>query len=114
MEKPIDIIFLKNAEDFLDELEESARKKLFQCFRKTKERIFGQWFSKLAGSDGIFEFRIEDGGKFYRLFAFWDNESSKETLVVCTHGFLKKTNKTPKNEIEKAEKIKKEYFASNN
>lgn len=95
MEKPIEVIFLKQAEEFTNTLESTTRKKLFKAVRKTKERVFGQWFTKLKSSDGIFEFRIDDSGKFYRLFAFWDNEGSEETLVVATHGLIKKTNKTP-------------------
>jgi phage-related protein len=97
MEKPIEVIFLKQAEEF-------------QAIRKTKKRLFGQWFTKLKSSDGIFEFRVDDSGKFYRLFAFWDREGEEETLVVATHGLIKKTNKTPPAEIRKAEQIKREYF----
>lgn len=49
-------------------------------------------------------------GKFYRLFSFWDSRGETHTLIVCTHGILKKTNKTPKSEIEKALIIKENYF----
>ncbi len=110
MEKPIEVIFMKQAEEFTNSLEEEPNKKLFQAIRKTKERLFGQWFTKLKGSDGIFEFRVDDGGKFYRLFAFWDTEGEEETLVVATHGLTKKTNKTPPAEIRKAEQQKRDYF----
>jgi phage-related protein len=82
----------------------------FQGIRKTKERLIGEWFSKMKGSDGIFEFRFDENGKFYRLFAFWDNEGETETLIVGIHGIAKKTNKTPKDEIRKAERLKREYF----
>ena len=61
-------------------------------------------------NDGIFEFRVDDSGKYYRLFAFWDTEEDEMTLVVPTHGLIKKTNKTPLSEIQKAEQIKREYF----
>ena len=44
----------------------------------------------------------------YRLFAFWDKD--EETLVIATHGIIKKTQKTPSKEIAKAEAIRKEYF----
>jgi phage-related protein len=44
----------------------------------------------------------------YRLLAFWDTE--EETLVIATHGFIKKTQKTPAKEIAKAEAMRKEYF----
>jgi phage-related protein len=110
MEKPISIIFLPQAEDFVDSLDDKSRRKLFAIIRKTKEKIIGHWFMKLKSSNGIYEFRFDESEKFYRLFAFWDNEGENETLVVGTHGIIKKTNKTPKEEINKAEKIKKEYF----
>lgn len=113
MGKPIVVIFLPQAEDFVDSLEEKTRRKLFQAIRKTSDRIIGQWFKKLAGSDGIYEFRIDDNGKFYRLFAFWDNSQQDETLIVGTHGLIKKSNKTPKEDIKKAERIMKEYIEEN-
>ncbi|MBN2264026.1 MAG: type II toxin-antitoxin system RelE/ParE family toxin [Prolixibacteraceae bacterium] len=114
MEKPIEVILLKQAEDFTDSIDVNPKKKLFQAIRKTKERLFGQWFTKLKNSDGIFEFRIDDSGKYYRLFAFWDTEGEEISLVVATHGLIKKTNKTPPYEIRKAEKIKREYFEEKN
>lgn len=46
----------------------------------------------------------------YRLFAFWDKRDKEETLVVSTHGLIKKTGKVPKSEIEKAEKKMEDYF----
>ncbi len=49
--------------------------------------------------------------KQIRLLAFWDKTGMKETLVVATHGFVKKTQKTPKSDIEKAERIRKQYLA---
>jgi phage-related protein len=64
----------------------------------------------LKGTNGIYEFRVDEGSKFYRLFAFRDKEGKTETLIVGTHGIAKKTNKTPANEIQKAERLKQEYF----
>ncbi|WP_320052289.1 type II toxin-antitoxin system RelE/ParE family toxin [uncultured Acetobacteroides sp.] len=110
MEKPIEAIFLPQAERFVDRLDEKSRRKFFQAIRKTKERLIGQWFTKLKDSDGIYEFRIDESGKFYRLFAFWDTKGEKESLIVSTHGIAKKSNKTPKEAILKAEQIKKAYF----
>jgi len=78
--------------------------------RKTKQRIFGDWFKKMIGTDDIFEFRVDNNGKFYRLFAFWDTRVSTQTLIVATHGLIKKSNKTPKSDIDKAEDIKTKYF----
>ena len=110
MEKPIEIVLLKQAENFIDEIEEPVRKKFFISMRKTKSRIFGDWFKKMIDTNDLFEFRVENNGKYYRLFSFWDSRDGKQTLIVCTHGILKKTNKTPKSEIEKAENIKDMYF----
>ncbi|GAB4041256.1 type II toxin-antitoxin system RelE/ParE family toxin [Spirosoma jeollabukense] len=61
-------------------------------------------------NDQIWEFRTLYQGKAYRLFAFWDKVAPVETLVIATHGMLKKTNKTPPKEIEKAETIRKQYL----
>ena len=110
MNKPIEIIFLPDADKFIDNIEISTRKKMFYAIRKTKMRIYGDWFEKLKSSKDIFEFRIKDSNKFFRLFAFWDSTNDTETLIVCTHGLIKKTNKTPKQDIEKAEIIKEKYF----
>lgn len=110
MEKAIEVIFLKQAEEFIDAMDARARMKLFKAIRKTAVRIAGPWFAKLTGSDGIFEFRIDESGKFYRLFAFWDSGDESATLVVATHGLVKKTNKTPKGEIRKAERMKRAYL----
>jgi mRNA-degrading endonuclease RelE of RelBE toxin-antitoxin system len=110
MEKPIIVIFLPQAQDFVDKLDDKVRKKLFSIIRKTKDRIVGQWFIKLKSSNEIYEFRFDELGRFYRLFAFWDNEGENETLIVSTHGIIKKTNKTLREEINKAEKTRKRYF----
>ena len=63
-------------------------------------------FKKL--NDDIWEFRTRYQGMTYRLLAFWDNEAGR--LVVATHGFIKKTQKTPADEIARAETLRKEYF----
>ena len=110
MEKPIEIVLLKQAEDFLNEIEEPVRRKFFVSMRKTKSRIFGDWFKKMVGTNDIYEFRVGSKGKFYRLFSFWDSRDGKQTLVICTHGLIKKSNKTPKYELGKAEDIKDKYF----
>lgn len=110
MDKPIEILLLNQAEYFLDSIEEQVRKKFFLSMRKTKSRIFGEWFQKMQSRDDIYEFRTDNNGKYYRLFAFWDSRGETQTLIVCTHGLIKKTNKTPKSDIEKAENIKDKYF----
>ncbi|MEI8006481.1 MAG: type II toxin-antitoxin system RelE/ParE family toxin [Bacteroidota bacterium] len=109
-DKSIEILFLQQAEDFLDKIEKPVRKKFFVSFHKTKSRIFGEWFKKMSSTDNLFEFRVDYMGRFYRLFAFWDSRDLRQTLVVCTHGLIKKSKRTPKHDIKKAEEIKANYF----
>ncbi|MBN1407167.1 MAG: type II toxin-antitoxin system RelE/ParE family toxin [Calditrichaceae bacterium] len=70
------------------------------------ERIPKKFFDQLTGYDGLFEIRIEFESNIFRIFCCFDEGN----LVVLFNGFQKKTRKTPKNEIEKALKIKQEYF----
>ncbi len=67
-------------------------------------------FKKLQGE--IWEFRTRHSGRQIRLLAFWDKTDNKETLVMATHGFIKKVDKVPAKEIELAENIRKKYFES--
>ena len=67
-------------------------------------RYFGKKFN-----GEIWEFRTKFKGNQHRLFAFWDKTKSQETLVISTHGIIKKVSKVPKSEIEKAEKIRNEH-----
>jgi len=67
-------------------------------------------FKKL--NDNIWEFRTYILGKQIRVLAFWDKTTKFETLVLATTGFIKKTQKTPKNEIERAERIRSDYFSN--
>jgi phage-related protein len=70
------------------------------------ERIPIKYFRHLEDSDGIYEIRVEVGTNIYRVFSFFD----KGQLVILLNGFQKKTEKTPKKEIEQAQKLRKEYY----
>ena len=113
LKKPIKVRLLKEAEDYFLAQNEKVQRKFLLAFDKTEARSKGKWFEKLKGSDGIYEFRQSDHQKFYRVFAFWDSEE-RETLIIATHGFDKKSNKTPLKEIKKDEKIKNKYFEAKN
>ena len=65
-----------------------------------------KYFNHMEGTDGLFEIRVEVGSNIFRVFSFFDEGN----LVILLNGFQKKSQKTPKNEIELAEKLKKEYF----
>ncbi|WP_299755321.1 type II toxin-antitoxin system RelE/ParE family toxin [uncultured Pontibacter sp.] len=111
MEKPIRVVLEEEARDFLLALPMEIRKKFAIAFRKTEQGYQGDWFEKMTGTDGLFEFRVTGKGKWHRILAFWDKNGPEKTLIVGTHGFDKKTNKTPAKEIKKAERTKQEYFA---
>lgn len=93
--------------EFLQSLPKKASDKIVYNISKSMLITDNELFKKLDGTD-IWEFRTLYNGIKYRLLAFWDTES--EALVIATHGFVKKTQKTPAKEIAKAEAIRKEYF----
>lgn len=97
---------LPEATVFLENLDDKAREKIYYNIRKAQIINDNELFKKLTNF--IWEFRTLYNGNAYRLFAFWDKEN--ETVVIATHGLLKKTQKTPLKEIEKAERIRKEYL----
>lgn len=70
------------------------------------ERIPKKFFDQITGYDGLFEIRIEFESNIFRIFCCFDEGN----IVILFNGFQKKTQKTPKNEIDKALKIKQEYF----
>ncbi len=108
----IKIAFMDAAREFVSSLPEKVQKKItYNLLKVEGGEIDKELFKKLENSD-IWEFRTLFNGVCYRLFAFWDTEI--EALVVATHGIVKKTQKTPKKEIEKAEKLRIEYFNDKN
>lgn len=106
--KPIKVQLLDEATSYFDEINANIQAKFFKSFEKVESGYKGGWFKYLE--DEIWEFRERDSSKFYRIFAFWDSTPETETLIVGTHGLDKKTNKTPRQEIEKAKRIRKKYF----
>jgi phage-related protein len=100
--------FLKKAVKFLEALDTEAKSKLLKNIEQAQNRQDSKLFKKLQ--DDIWEFRARVGNTQYRLLAFWDTRNSQNTLVICTHGFVKKTSEVPKQEIETANQIKKLYF----
>lgn len=94
--------------DFFNEQTKDVQKKFNWTLQLISEleRVPVKYFKHMEGSDGIFEIRVEVGGNIFRVFSFFD----KGQLVVLLNGFHKKSQKTPKNEIELAEKLKKQYY----
>ena len=106
--KKLKVVLTEEAQDFLDAQPLKAQQKIYYNIFKVEEGVReADIFKKLENTD-IWEFRTLYNGICYRLFSFWDTE--QDTLVIATHGIVKKTQKTPLKEIAKAEKIRKEYF----
>lgn len=108
MKNKFRVIFLKEAREFLWILDEKSRDKIIFNIDKAKIKHDKELFKKLK--DEIWEFRTLYNKTYYRVFAFWDKENKDETLVLATHGIVKKTDKIPDKEIQKAENIRELYF----
>ena len=103
-----EVLFLTEARLFLLQLDSKSRYKIIFNIDKAKVKTDKELFKKLKGE--IWEFRTLFNKNHYRIFAFWDKEDKNETLVFATHGIIKKSDKTPEKEIEKAEQIRQKYF----
>ena len=100
--------FLEEAAEFLDSLDEKVRDKIIYNITKARFSNDKELFKKLT--EEIWEFRTLFKKTHYRLFAFWDKSEKTETIVIATHGLIKKTDRTPKGDLEKSEHLRKKYF----
>ncbi|MGE8422913.1 MAG: type II toxin-antitoxin system RelE/ParE family toxin [Sphingobacterium siyangense] len=104
-----EVIAFKNYfEDFLLDQPKKVQDKIFKIIEaiETLERVPSNYLKHLTGTDGLYEARIQLGSNIWRVFCFFDGDK----LVVLINGFQKKTQKTPKNQIEKALSIMAEYY----
>ena len=108
MTEKFQVQFLEEVADFIDNLEEKAREKIYYNIKKAQVTNDKELFKKLKNE--IWEFRTLFNKTHYRLFAFWDKVGNSETVVISTHGLIKKTDKTPVTDLEKAERLRKFYF----
>ena len=93
--------------DFFQKQKPKVKEKILWTFMviETVEKIPIEYFKHMEGTNGLYEIRVQFGNDIFRIFCFFDEGK----LVVLTNGFQKKTQKTPKKEIEKALTIKEEY-----
>lgn len=96
----------------MDSLDEKTRNKVVYNIWKARSVNDKELFKKLQ--DEIWEFRTKYNKAYYRLFAFWEKTDKNDTVVISTHGLIKKTDKIPKSEIERAEKLREKYFNEKN
>jgi phage-related protein len=108
MKAKFEIIFLEEAVSFVKKLDTKSRKKIFYTIDKARLVNDPKLFEKLEGE--IWYFRTKFSSIQFRIFAFWDKTDNNNTLVIATHGVIKKSNKVLKTEIQKAERIRKDYF----
>ncbi len=100
--------FLEEANEFIAGLDLKTAKKIFYNIDLAEQTNDSKLFKKLQND--IWEFRTKFAGLQIRLLAFWDKTESIETLVIATHGFIKKVDKVPTKEIDRAVRLKDRYF----
>ncbi len=102
------VVFYKNYfETFFIKQTDKVKKKIVWTLNLIEEvqTVPETYLKHLKGTQGLYEVRVQSGSNIYRVFCFFDEGK----IVVIMNGFQKKSQKTPKGEIEKALKIKKEY-----
>jgi len=94
--------------DFYEEQNKKVQEKIEYVFRIVRNipNIPKKFLTKITDVDGLFEMRIEYGNNIYRIFSCFDEGN----LVILFNGFQKKTQKTPKTEIDRAKRLMKKYF----
>ena len=102
--------FLEEVDEFISGLDRKTVKKIFYNIDLAEQTNDPKLFKKLQND--IWEFRTKFAGLQIRLLAFWDKTDIKETLVIATHGFVKKVDKVPANEFDRAVKLRDKYFSS--
>jgi len=104
--------FENHFSEFLKKQPVKVQNKIFKIIEaiETLERVPSNYLKMLVGTNGLYEARIQLGSDIWRVFCFFDNGK----LVILLNGFTKKTQKTPKNEIEKALHLMQKYYDSKN
>lgn len=101
-----EVTYMEEAIVFLESLPDKVKDKIAYNISKSRYFMDKELFKKL--NDDIWEFRTIYQGFKYRLLAFWDKDTGN--LVIATHGFVKKTQKTPDSELARAEALRKKYY----
>jgi len=103
------IAYENHFEEFLLEQPKKVQDKIFKIIEaiETLERVPANYLKSMEGNNGLYEARIQLGSNIWRVFCFFDEGK----LVILLNGFQKKTQETPKNEIEKALKLMTKYYS---
>lgn len=100
--------FMEEANEFISGLDTKIIRKIFYNIDLAEQTNDPKLFKKLQKD--IWELRTKFGGLQIRLLAFWDKTDNKQTLVIATHGFVRKVDKVPANEIERASRLREKYL----
>jgi phage-related protein len=102
------IVYKHYFKEFYLEQDQRTRKKIDYVLNLVRvlDIIPEQYFKHLEGTSGLYEARIQLASNIFRIICFFD----KGNMVILLNGFQKKTQKTPRREIELAEKLKKQYY----
>jgi phage-related protein len=112
-EKYREVVFYKRYfDDFFDKQSRKVQTKIYWTINlvESLRHVPEIYLKRLEGTDGLFEIRVQQASNIFRIFCFFDEGK----LIVLINGFQKKTQKTPKDEIERALRIKEEYYAEKN
>lgn len=95
-------------ENFLEKQNPKVKAKIAWTLKLIEEihQVPETYLKHIEETDGLYEVRVQQGSDIFRVFSFFDEGK----LIILANGFQKKTQKTPKKEIVKALKIKKEYY----
>jgi phage-related protein len=108
MTEKFNVEFLPEAVEFMGSLDQKTQQKIYYNIKKAQYTNDPELFKKL--NENIWEFRTLYNKTHCRIFAFWDKSLGQQTLVLATHGIIKKKAKTPTTDIDKAERIREQYF----
>ena len=104
--------FENHFSEFLKKQPVKVQNNIFKIIEaiETLERVPSNYLKMLVGTNGLYEARIQLGSDIWRVFCFFDHGK----LVILLNGFIKKTQKTPKNELEKALQLMQKYYDTKN
>ncbi|MBQ1754992.1 MAG: type II toxin-antitoxin system RelE/ParE family toxin [Bacteroidales bacterium] len=102
------VVFENHFKEFRKTLNRETLKKLYQVLTLIMmvEEVPAQFLRAIVGRKGLFEIRVEHGNNIYRVFCCFDEDK----LVILFNGFQKKTQKTPAEQLDKAEALMKKYY----
>ncbi len=109
MTKRRELYFFKDYfEEFYNRQTDKVQKKIIWTLKIIEEidRIPDVYLKHMKNTSGLYEIRVQVGSSIFRIFCFFDLDN----LVVVGHGFQRKSQKTPRQQIERAEQIKREYY----